>query len=447
MSGDREHNQVSGIVPDDYAGIEARFTQVSELPSLSSCRLVKAMRYGRWHVLKGLKAEYATDVAHTQRLRKELEMMMQLSHPGIVQVYDMEKGCHDADVGMDTFIVMEWIDGVTLDEWLATSPSQSLRRRVVHDLLDAVIYMHRQGIVHRDIKPENIMITRNGANVKIIDFGLADTDSYAVFKNPAGTERYVAPEQMNTNIADIRNDIYSLGVVMRDMRLGRVYNVVIKKCLSTIDNRYSTVDEMEDDIARRKRRRHWAIWAGSALAVALVAAGVVMALKPKEEMTSKGLEYELEKPSGHFTFTDTAYFFHTNWDNATTTNTSVQYMGENKPQVRLRADYRFNGNTWICGELGFGCFKGMDKIEDLRLDPPSFSIQKNSFKGCKRLKTITMPNIKTCPSIGGGGWVTVIDSVFEPYHYEQVTLYVPEPEKFRNDTSWCRFKHIEPLPR
>ena len=69
-------SQVSGIVPDDYAGIESQFTQISELPSLSHCRLVKAMRYGRWHVLKGLKPEYADDIAYTQRLRKEMEMMM-----------------------------------------------------------------------------------------------------------------------------------------------------------------------------------------------------------------------------------------------------------------------------------------------------------------------------------------------------------------------------------
>lgn len=58
-------SEVSGIIPDDYQGVEARFTQASELPSGGHCRLVKAMRYGRWHVLKGLKPEYANDVAHT----------------------------------------------------------------------------------------------------------------------------------------------------------------------------------------------------------------------------------------------------------------------------------------------------------------------------------------------------------------------------------------------
>ena len=54
-----------------------------------------------------------------------------------------------------------------------------------------------------------------------------------------------------------------------------------------------------------------------------------------------------------------------------------------------------------------------------------------------------MPHIGTPPGIGNGGWQTVIDSVFEPYHYEQVTLYVPDVEAMRADTSWCRFKHIK----
>lgn len=440
-------SEVSGIVPDDYAGIEGRFTQVSELPSLGSCRLVKAMRYGRWHVLKGLKAEYAHDPAHTQRLRKELEMMMQLSHPGIVQVYDMEQGCQDADVGMDTFIVMEWIDGVTLDEWLATNPNQSLRRRVVHELLEAVSYMHRQGIVHRDLKPENIMITRNGANVKIVDFGLADKDSYAVFKNPAGTERYVAPEQLNANVADVRNDIYSLGVVMREMHLGRVYDGVIKKCLSTIDNRYLIVDEMVEDIARRKRRRRWAMWACAALAVALVAAGVVLVLRFNEKMATKELQSELEDPSGRYEFKDGLGFVFTNWDNGYTPNVSVQYVGSGVKHVTLRQEYSHTNRMWKVNELGFGCFRDHTEIEEMTIENTNFAIQKNAFKGCTNLRRINMPKLMTPPEIGGGGWQTVIDSVFEPYHYEQVTLYVPEPEKFRDDTSWCKFKHIEPLSR
>lgn len=431
------NSQVSGIVPDDYEGIESQFTQVSELPSLSQCRLVKAMRYGRWHVLKGLKPEYAGDVAYTQRLRKELEMMMKLSHPGILQVYGMEQDCKDPAVGMNAFIVMEWVDGMTLGEWLATSPSLNLRQRVAEEMLDTMSYMHRQGVVHRDLKPENIMITRNGSNVKIIDFGLADNDSYAVFKNPAGTEQYIAPEQLNSNVADSRNDIYSLGIVLNLMHMGSAYKGVVKKCLMPISARYQSVDEIKEDLERSKRRHRTGRVAGFAIAVSLVIASILL-----------GLGYagrqKLENPSGNFTFRDSNDFVHTNWDNVTSTLTSVQYAGGNKANVRLRSDYRFNGNTWVSGELGFGCFRNMDKLENVTLDPPSFGIQKNSFKGCKSLKSITMPNIIHPPHIGNGGWVTVIDSIFEPYHFEKVTLYVPDVEAMRNDTSWCRFKHIEP---
>ena len=430
-------SEVSGIVPDDYEGIESRFTQVSELPSLSYCRLVKAMRYGRWHVLKGLKTQYANDPTQTQRLRKELEMMMKLSHPGILQAYGMEQNCRDREVGMNSFIVMEWVDGVTLGEWLATSPSINQRRRVADEVLDAISYMHHQGVVHRDLKPENIMITRNGANVKIIDFGLADNDSYAVFKNPAGTEQYIAPEQLSSNVADSRNDIYSLGIVLNLMHMGSAYKGVVKKCLMPISARFQSVDEIRENLERGKRHRRYFRIAGFAIAVSVVIASILL-----------GLGYagrqKLENPSGNFTFRDSNDFVHTNWDNATSNSTSVQYAGENKANVRLRSDYRFNGNTWISGELGFGCFHNMDKLENVTLDPPSFGIQKNSFKGCTNLKKIIMPNLKHPPHIGNGGWVTVIDSIFEPYHFDHVTLYVPDVEAFRNDTSWCKFKHIQP---
>ena len=102
---------------------------------------------------------------------------------------------------------------------------------------------------------------------------------------------------------------------------------------------------------------------------------------------------------------------------------------------------------WKVNELGFGCFRDHTEIEEMTIENTNFGIQKNAFKGCTNLRRINMPKLMTPPDIGCGGWQTVIDSVFEPYHYEQVALYVPEPEKFRNDTSWCKFKHIEQLPR
>ena len=92
-------------------------------------------------------------------------------------------------------IVMEYIDGVTLDKFLEGKPSKQLRRKVVDQLIDALAYIHGKQIVHRDLKPSNILVTRNGSNVKIIDFGLSDADDYAILKQAAGTLKYMAPEQ------------------------------------------------------------------------------------------------------------------------------------------------------------------------------------------------------------------------------------------------------------
>ena len=284
MAEDLKHtSQVSGIVPDDYEGIESQYTQLSELPSLGHCRLVKAMRYGRWHVLKGLKSEYSHDLAHTQRLRKEFELMMRLSHSGVLQAYDIERHCTNKNVGMDTFIVMEWVEGETLDNWLASNPNKSQRRRVAHELLDAVEYIHKQGIVHRDLKPENIMITSNGANVKVIDFGLADNDSYAVFKNPAGTEQFMAPEQASANKPDQRNDIYSLGLVLQKLRLGWHYKRPISRCLQPIYKRYQSVEELKNNLHRRIRR-HSIVAIASAIALTVGLSSSIAAIIARKQM-------------------------------------------------------------------------------------------------------------------------------------------------------------------
>jgi Kae1-associated kinase Bud32 len=150
--------------------------------------VVKAKRYGRWWLLKGLRKEVAGEAGYQQRLRKELEILMQLQHPNVVSAVGLETV---EDLGL--CIVMEYVDGPTLKEWLEGNPSRQLRLKVAHELIDAVAYIHTKGIVHRDLKPENIIITPNGSNVKLIDFGLADTDSHTILKQPAGTPHYMSP--------------------------------------------------------------------------------------------------------------------------------------------------------------------------------------------------------------------------------------------------------------
>ena len=139
---------------------------------------------------------------------------------------------------------------------------------------EAVDYIHTKGIVHRDLKPENIIITKNRNNVKLTDFGLADSCSYAILKQPAGTPRYMSPEQMQTAGADVRNDIYSLGIVYSKMNLGYGFKHIIHRCLKPIDLRYRTVSELRNAI--RKRDKITTIFAWVAIISLVVVAALIV---------------------------------------------------------------------------------------------------------------------------------------------------------------------------
>lgn len=195
--------------------------------------------------------------------------MMRLQHPGVVQAVSLE------DVPqMGKCIVMEWVEGVTLTEWLASEPTRAERQQVAQQLMDALAHIHQHGVVHRDIKPSNIMVTTNGQNVKIIDFGLADTDAHAVLKQPAGTASYMAPEQASSSTPDQRNDIYSLGLVLEQLRLGWLYKRPIARCLLPIEKRYQSVEELQNDIKRRLRYRRAAAIAAAIVLTAGLSAGI-----------------------------------------------------------------------------------------------------------------------------------------------------------------------------
>ena len=134
--------------------------------------LYHAKRYGKYFVLKGLSADCQLLTDHLLLQEKEFAFGVSLSHPHIAETYSLEEveGCGRC-------IVMEYVDGTTLAEWLTTNPSKAARQRVMVQLLDALEYIHSLQLVHHDLKSSNILITRNGLNVKLIDFGLSNTDS------------------------------------------------------------------------------------------------------------------------------------------------------------------------------------------------------------------------------------------------------------------------------
>ena len=259
-------SSASGYLSDSFEGISQTFTDAEILATSEVNVVAKAKRYGRWWLLKGLRKEVAGEAGYQQRLRKEFEILMQLQHPGVV----MAVGLEDVEV-LGLCIVMEYVDGVPLKEWLTEKPTRQMRLRVMQEITDAVSYLHTKGIVHRDLKPANIIVTGNGSHVKLIDFGLADTDSHTILKQPAGTPTYMSPEQMQTAVADGRNDIYSLGIIMQQMELGWRYHYIINRCLRPIEHRYQQMAELQHAIRSTNRRiRNVAVWLGALLIMAMI---------------------------------------------------------------------------------------------------------------------------------------------------------------------------------
>ena len=251
-----EQTSDSGFVGKPFMDKNSNeFTDYVEMPCGGFNRLFRAKRYGKWFVLKGLKPEYTSNPLYRELLDKEFELGMMLSHPNIVTIHARE---YDAVLG--DCIVMEYVDGMTLTDFLDSKPSAEAVRKVVDEILSAMSYFHGLQVVHRDIKPSNILVTRNGNNVKIIDFGFSDTDSHAILKQPAGTARYAAPEQYDENVAiDCRADIYSFGMVLKDIvsatKIGG-YKAVARKCTRyDREKRYANAAEIQKAIAFRRKLR------------------------------------------------------------------------------------------------------------------------------------------------------------------------------------------------
>jgi eukaryotic-like serine/threonine-protein kinase len=170
--------------------------------------------------LKILYPELSEDPLFVERFRREAQAAANLSHPNIVPVFDWGE---DADT---YFIVMELVDGTSLAEMLRGGATLTASRsaQIVAQVASALGYAHRSGVVHRDVKPGNILITRDG-QVKVTDFGIAQAvsseDHLAEAGSVMGTATYFSPEQAEGAAVDGRSDVYSLGVVLYEMLVGR----------------------------------------------------------------------------------------------------------------------------------------------------------------------------------------------------------------------------------
>lgn len=202
---------------------------------------------GKRIALKSLKAEYRGNPFYEGILRKEYEIGRGLDHPNICHTLDF------ADLPQQGGgIVLEWVEGDSLQALIDRSKKLPVRKLVIQ-LCDALEYLHCRQIIHRDLKPSNILITNNGHNVKLIDFGLSDTDYYVEFKNPAGTPDYASPEQKEGATLDSRSDIYSLGRIMQALgAFPRIAEVCTKE---DREERYADIAEVRAALQRGYRLR------------------------------------------------------------------------------------------------------------------------------------------------------------------------------------------------
>ncbi|KIL44840.1 Stk1 family PASTA domain-containing Ser/Thr kinase [Jeotgalibacillus soli] len=229
--------------------------------------------------VKVLRLDYVSENELMKRFQREAQSATSLTHPNIVSMYDV------GDEGELYYLVMEYVDGMTLKEYIQRNSPVSLEHaiQIMSQLTDAISHAHHNGIIHRDIKPQNILVDHEG-HIKITDFGIAmalSATSITQTNSVMGTVHYLSPEQARGGIATKKSDIYSLGIVMFELITGRlpfegesavsialkhlqseiphpskwipnlpqsVENVILKATTKDSFYRYESADEMQEDL-------------------------------------------------------------------------------------------------------------------------------------------------------------------------------------------------------
>ncbi len=230
--------------PDDELELDSNDSGNTEMPSAETINVKNLGRYqilgtlgkgAMGHVYKGvdpainrpvalktIRLDFVNDPEEMEELKerlfREAQAAGKLSHPNIVTIYDV------GSEGPLQYIAMEYLEGQTLETLIKKKTQFNYRiiSQIIMQICSALEYGHSQGIVHRDIKPANIMVLKD-YSIKVMDYGIARVDSHSMTKTgiAMGTPNYISPEQLQGKSIDQRADLFSLGVVMYELLLGR----------------------------------------------------------------------------------------------------------------------------------------------------------------------------------------------------------------------------------
>ena len=279
----------------DYSG---RYTDVELVRATSHAKLYRMRKAGRLFIAK---TAINSDARNIELLKREYELTLGLSHPNIIHVYTYE-----TDTPVGAAIVMEYVDGCTLTEYLAEHPAKTSRKRIFEQLLAATEYLHKAGVLHNDLKPDNILITRKNHDVRLIDFGFADDDSHYMERMLGGTQDYASPELVSRKGVDVRSDVFALGCIMRQLFPNR-YTRIARRCLHiTPTKRYANVDILSQAWNHRHRPFHIV---GACVVAVMILLPTLLYLNERAERIhyTQRIEYEQQLLDSLFLVIDTNY--------------------------------------------------------------------------------------------------------------------------------------------
>ena len=214
--------------------------------------LYRASKAGKHFLIKTTKDNSEHQLA---LLKREYELSIGCDHPHIVHVFTYED-----NLPVGAGIVMEYIEGRTLAEYMLERPTKRICNRLFEELLSAVDYLHKRGVIHNDLKPENILVTRADNTLKLIDFGLADNDAHFALRTLGCTPHYASPELQRQEGVDARSDIYSIGVLMSELFGSKHRRIGAKCCSVKLGRRYSNVASLQQAWAHRNRLPKMFLW-------------------------------------------------------------------------------------------------------------------------------------------------------------------------------------------